>query len=154
MLDEPRLVAGSESRDKREVSIGYPAHPGTDFYTEILAGKPCAVAAGVSPEKIRIPAGVARVADFAVSVRGDSMEPLISEGEVAVFRRAEVAGNGQIVAAVVGGQMMLKKFMQKNGGPARLESLNAKYQPIPIDEDVRIQGIYEGKFDPYHAAAA
>ena len=82
------------------------------------------------------------------------MEPLISEGEIAVFRRAEVAGNGQIVAAVVEGQMMLKKFMQKNGGPARLESFNAKYKPIPLTAEVRIQGIYEGKFDPHHLAAA
>ena len=69
------------------------------------------------------------------------------------YSAAELAGNGQIVAAVVGGQMLLKKFMQKNGQPARLESFNPRYQPIPITEEVRIQGIYEGKFDPLHSTA-
>lgn len=142
-----------ERRDIKEAA-DYPMHPKTDYYGEIMAGPTNGVAAEAAPSKIDVPAGVAQVADFAVHVSGDSMEPLINDGDVAVFRRAEVAGNGQIVAAVVEGQMLLKKFMRKNGGPARLESLNQKYAPIPLNEDVRIQGIYEGKFDPAHLPRA
>ena len=99
-----------------------------------------------------MPADLAGHADFAVIVRGDSMEPMVSNGDVAVFRAAQTAGNGQFVAAVLDGQMLLKRFCRPRKGRARLESLNPAYAPIPWNEDARIQGVFEGRFNPAHKA--
>ena len=131
------LIGGKHRRDKREVSL----------YSEIRAGHPSAICADAPPEKIRLPAGIAKHADFAVKVRGDSMEPMVSEGDIAVFRSAQTAGNGQFVAAVIDGQMLLKRFTDQPGRPACLESLNPAYAPIPWTEEARIQGVFEGKFN-------
>ncbi len=136
-FSEPaHLIGGKLRRDQREVSL----------YTEIRAGYPSAVSAEAPPEKVRLPASLSKHGDFAVRVRGDSMEPMVSDGDIAVFRAAETAGNGQFVAAVIDGQMLLKRFTQKNRGRARLESLNPAYAPIPWSEDARIQGVFEGRF--------
>lgn len=137
---------GSERRDRKDVSLGYPEHADVPRHGQISAGRPTAFTSPEPTGTINVPAGVARVADFAMEVSGDSMEPLIHAGEIAVFRKAEMAGNGQIVAALVEGEMLLKKFTQKNGGPDRLESLNPKYLPIPLTRSIRIQGVFEGKF--------
>ena len=117
------------------------------LYSEIRAGHPSAICADAPPEKIRLPAGIAKHADFAVKVRGDSMEPMVSEGDIAVFRSAQTAGNGQFVAAVIDGQMLLKRFIDQPGRRACLESLNPAYAPIPWTEEARIQGVFEGKFN-------
>ena len=138
--EPPRLIGGPILRDKREVSL----------YSEISAGHPSAVCADAPTDKIRLPADLATHADFAVIVRGDSMEPMVSDGDVAVFRAAQTAGNGQFVAAVVDGQMLLKRFTRPRKGRARLESLNAAYAPIPWNDDARIQGVFEGRFNPAH----
>ena len=130
-------------RDRREVSL----------YSEIRAGHPSAVCADAPADKIRLPADLAGRADFAVIVRGDSMKPMVSDGDVAVFRAAQTAGNGQFVAAVLDGQMLLKRFTRPRKGKARLESLNPAYAPIPWNEDARIQGVFEGWFNPAHPAA-
>lgn len=142
-FSEPTRVIGRQLlRDKREVSL----------YSEISAGHPSAVCADAPVEKIRLPADLAGHADFAVIVRGDSMEPMVSNGDVAVFRAAQTAGNGQFVAAVLDGQMLLKRFCRPRKGRARLESLNPAYAPIPWNEDARIQGVFEGRFNPAHKA--
>ena len=140
--DPPHLIGDQLRRDKREVSL----------YSEISAGHPSAVCAEAPADKIRLPADLAGHADFAVVVRGDSMEPMVSNGDIAVFRAAQTAGNGQFVAAVVDGQMLLKRFSRPRKGRARLESLNPAYAPIPWNEDARIQGVFEGRFNPAHAA--
>ena len=138
-FSEPtHLIGGKHRRDQREISL----------YSEIRAGHPSAICAEAPPEKIRLPAGISRHADFAVKVRGDSMEPMVSDGDIAIFRSVQTAGNGQFVAAVVDGQMLLKRFVDQKGGPARLESLNPAYPSIPWSEEARIQGVFEGKFNP------
>ncbi len=144
-FSEPaHLIAGKHRRDLREVSL----------YSEIRAGHPSAICADAPPEKIKLPADLVGHADFAVMVRGDSMEPMVSDGDVAVFRAAQTAGNGQFVAAVIDGQMLLKRFVGGKGrGRARLESLNPAYAPISWSEDARIQGVFEGKFNPALAKA-
>lgn len=125
----------AEQRDKQDVSL----------YYDIQAGRTSGVCSDTAPETVTIPAGFPYHVDFAVRVCGNSMEPMIHEGDVAVFRRSEVAQDGRIVAALVDGQMMLKLYKAANGGPAQLVSLNSEYDPIRCTNEVRIQGIYEGK---------
>ena len=131
------LIEGKLRRDRREVSL----------YSEIRAGHPSAVSAEAPPEKVRLPASLVGRADFAVQVRGDSMEPMVSDGEIAAFRAAQTASNGQVVAAVIDGQMLLKRFAQGKRGRVCLESFNPAYAPIPWSEEARIQGVFEGKFN-------
>ena len=136
--EPPHSIGGQLRRDKREVSL----------YSEISAGHPSAVCADAPADKIRLPADLAAHADFAVIVRGNSMEPMVSDGDVAVFRAVQTAGNGQFVAAVLDGQMLLKRFARPRKGRVRLESLNPAYPPILWNEDARIQGVFEGRFNP------
>ena len=120
--EPPRLIGSPLLRDKREVSL----------YSEISAGHPSAVCADAPADKIRLPADLATHADFAVIVRGDSMEPMVSDGDVAVFRAAQTAGNGQFVAAVVDGQMLLKRFTRPRKGRARLEKPERSLRADPL----------------------
>ena len=68
-------------------------------------------------------------ADFALKVRGDSMEPMYSDDDI-VFVKAEViVESGQIGVFCLNGEGYLK-MLQGN----RLVSLNKNYKAIVIDE--------------------
>ena len=127
----------AEHRDKREVA----------FYQDggVSAGSTSGACTDNPPAKITVPASITAHVDFATRVCGDSMEPMVHDGEIALFRHAEDAPDGRVVCVLIDGQTMLKMFVAKNGGPARFVSLNPKYPPIASTADTRIQGVYEGK---------
>ena len=71
-------------------------------------------------------------ADFALKIRGDSMEPIYSDADI-VFVKAEVlVESGQIGVFCLNGEGYLK-MLQGN----RLVSLNKNYKAIVIDEQDR-----------------
>lgn len=76
------------------------------------------------------------------------MTGLIEDGKLAAFIESKRAVNGQVVAAVVHGQVVVKLFHDSGDGKPLLMSINAKYKPISCTEDVLIQGIYQGVFPP------
>ena len=86
---------------------------------------------------------------FFLKVKGDSMiNASICEGDLALIRPQEVAGNRDIVVALVDGEATLKRFYRESGH-IRLQPENPNYEPIIIREgtsDVsivgRVVGIY------------
>lgn len=85
----------------------------------------------------------AEQADFALQVKGDSMSPLIEDGETILVKRQNTAIDGQIVVASINNATTLKKLYQF---PDRIElrAINRKYDPIIIDNeysDFRILGV-------------
>ena len=88
-------------------------------------------------------------ADFALRVTGDSMLYVgIQPGYIAVFRRSEMAQNGQIVAAGIENMVWeanLKFYIQKNGH-AVLRSANPDYEDIEFGPNHRIIGVMVGLF--------
>ena len=54
---------------------------------------------------------------FALSIRGDSMEPKISEGDVVIVRKQEHCESGQIaIVQINGDEATCKKFVKKANG--------------------------------------
>lgn len=80
---------------------------------------------------------------IALRVKGDSMAPKISEGDVAIIHWQPTVENGQIAAVRINGETStLKKFYQ-DGSRVTLVSLNPSYPPMMYDlreDDVEILG--------------
>ena len=79
---------------------------------------------------------------FAVPVSGDSMEPKFHDGDIALVN-FEPAEPGDIVVVTMDGLGYIKKL-----GDGVLISLNKKYKPIPMKEDMRVNGKVIGILDP------
>lgn len=74
-------------------------------------------------------------ADFGVPVSGDSMEPLFHDGDIILVSMAQPVKVGDIALVTMDGCGYVKKL-----GQGELISLNQKYAPIPMTEDIRING--------------
>jgi len=72
-------------------------------------------------------------ADFAVRITGDSMAPLIADGEVVLVRRSPIR-TGDVGLFFVDGDMKCKQYVRDNYGNVYLVSAN----PDRADADVRI----------------
>ena len=117
------------------------------------------VAAGVPIEAItdydtdnpddweEIPEEMAASGDYiALRIKGDSMEPKFSPGDVVIVRLQEDADSGDIVIAMVNGDEATCKKLQKSADGIMLVALNPAYAPMYfsrkqcIDIPVRILG--------------
>jgi repressor LexA len=85
---------------------------------------------------------------FAMHVRGESMiNAGILDGDLAVIEQAQIASEGQIVAAVVNDSITLKRFFRDNE-QIRLQSENPEIQPI-YTNDAQIEGVMVGLVRKY-----
>lgn len=81
---------------------------------------------------------------FALRVKGDSMIGAgINDGDIAVVKKDPYPNDGEIVVAMIDGEVTLKRFLRKNGKPI-LKPENPDYPVIDLTtfpgEDVRIIG--------------
>ncbi|MDO4680315.1 MAG: XRE family transcriptional regulator [Aerococcus sp.] len=72
--------------------------------------------------------------DFAVKVNGDSMEPMLQDGELIYVHKTSDARSGQIIIADLNGDAFVKK-LYKNDQEVKLISLNQKYDDIVLREN-------------------
>ena len=71
-------------------------------------------------------------AHFALRVQGDSMiEAGIDDGDYVIVRQQEGATPGEIVVALLGDEVTVKRLRQK-GAALWLEAANPAYTPIPL----------------------
>jgi len=87
-----------------------------------------------SYEMIEAPSYVPVAVDFALRVSGDSMEPLILDGQVIWVKEQELLDSGDIGIFTYSDNVYCKKLIA-NGGKAFLRSLNPVYDDIEIKED-------------------
>lgn len=67
---------------------------------------------------------------FALSIKGDSMEPKISEGDVVIVRKQDIVENGELAVVLVNGNdATVKKFYMNENGIS-LISTNSAYDPF------------------------
>ena len=67
---------------------------------------------------------------FALKIKGDSMEPKISEGDVVIVRKQSTVENGELAEVLVNGDdATVKKLYRSNNG-VKLVSTNPKYDPF------------------------
>lgn len=81
--------------------------------------------------------------DYALRVNGDSMYPMLEDGQVIFVRHSNGSDvhTGQIIIALLNECAFVKKI-DLDEGHVRLISLNPDYKPIEVDEDddFQIQG--------------
>lgn len=73
--------------------------------------------------------GHARVADFVLRVKGDSMYPTLQDGDFVAVKSQPTAESGQLVVARINGEVGVKIYRRDSRGE-RLESANPLYPPI------------------------
>lgn len=67
---------------------------------------------------------------FGLKIKGDSMEPKISDGDIVIIRKQDCVENGQIALVLVNGDdATVKKFYRSDSG-VKLVSTNPKYDPF------------------------
>ena len=67
---------------------------------------------------------------FALSIKGDSMEPKISEGDVVIVRKQNIVENGELAVVLVNGNDATVKRFYMNDNGITLISTNPSYEPF------------------------
>lgn len=121
------------------------------FLGRIAAGRPIEAVAG--DEKLTVPAALfgARIDDhFVLRVAGESMiGEGIHDGDWVVVERRERAQPGEMVVALLGDDVTLKRFYPE-GAVVRLQPSNPAMEPLRVPAaDLRIQGIVVGLMRKY-----
>lgn len=81
-------------------------------------------------EEIDIPdTPEARKADFAVTIKGDSMEPIYSDGQIVLVQEQSAVDIGETGVYIINGGGFIKIY-----GGDRLISINPEYDDISFDE--------------------
>ncbi|NOZ79023.1 MAG: transcriptional repressor LexA [Acidobacteria bacterium] len=88
---------------------------------------------------------------FALRVRGDSMiDDGILDGDIVVVQARPEAHEGEVVVALIDGEVTLKRFYRASGDLVRLQPANAAMQPLMVpSSDVAIQGVVVGLLRRY-----
>lgn len=86
-------------------------------------------------EEIMVDPDLVAGADFGVPVSGDSMESRFHDGDIILVSMSQPVEVGDIALVTMDGCGYVKKI-----GEGQLISLNKKYDPIPMTEDIRING--------------
>lgn len=114
------------------------------LFGNIAAGLPLEV--DQADEMIAVPDTLtSRGRNFVLKVRGDSMiDDGILDGDYVIVEQVDRAANGQVVVAMVAGEVTLKRFY-KEGERVRLQPANETMAPIfAHTRDVTIQGVVIG----------
>ena len=95
-------------------------------YYKVSAGHGFDLDDGDNWETIKIPdTPEAQRADFALTIKGDSMEPVYRDGDIVLVKEQDTVNVGEIGIFIVDNAGYIKKY-----GGDRLISLNAKYDDI------------------------
>lgn len=114
------------------------------LFGNIAAGLPLEV--DQADEMIAVPDTLtSRGRNFVLKVRGDSMiDDGILDGDYVIVEQVDRAANGQVVVAMVAGEVTLKRFY-KEGERVRLQPANETMAPIfAHTRDITIQGVVIG----------
>ena len=117
-------------------------------YGHVAAGEPIDANQDIVGYE-KIDPDLARRGDFyALVIKGDSMEPMLFEGDTVIIRQQPDAEHGELVVATINGDdATCKKLFKLPGGGIQLHSLNPAYEPFSFTEGdvesipVRILGV-------------
>lgn len=115
------LTAESERMRREAERAGRPAGRVIPLYLTPAAAGYASPALGEDYEDYAVPADC--TADFAVRIDGDSMEPVIHDGDTVLVRRDRVE-NGDVGMFFVDGNMKCKQYCRDSFGNVYLFSLN------------------------------
>ncbi|MBL0349633.1 MAG: transcriptional repressor LexA [Elusimicrobia bacterium] len=104
----------------------------------VPAGQPLEAIADVE-DYLAVDEAIAKSANFALRVKGDSMFPEINDGDVVLVQSTSVAQNGEVVVATVDDNEATVKRLRRAGGDVYLQPANPAY-PIIRGKDITIVG--------------
>jgi repressor LexA len=103
-------------------------------------------------EQVFVPADFLRTGDhYVLRVRGDSMiGDGVHDGDLVVVQRTEVASDGEMVVALVGDEVTLKRIYREGSAAVRLQPANPALPTLiaPASE-VQVQGVVVGLLRRY-----
>ncbi len=131
------------SRDRSEARISE-----VPLLGSVAAGKPLFADENFEGS-VQVPREMARTGScFALRVKGDSMKDAgIYDSDLAIIEERPTADNGEIVVAMIGDSVTLKRFFRENNR-VKLVAENPAYSPI-YTQDVRIIGRLRGIIRSY-----
>jgi repressor LexA len=145
-----------EKHQKRGLVLGGPQAAPRDAGSRVpLLG---VVAAGSPIESIpdeefmTLPESLLRSGDhYVLRVRGDSMvDEGIHDGDFVIVNSTQQADQGEMVVALVGGEVTLKRLYREHGSTLRLQPSNTAMPPLVVPaSDVRVQGVVVGLLRRY-----
>jgi len=152
LLDKGVLVRDWNQRRSLDVAEEAASAPALEvpLLGRIAAGSPIEVLPG--DDRPHVPESLTRKGEnFVLLVSGDSMiDEGIRDGDWVVVHRRTRAENGEMVAALVGGEATLKRLYREAEGIVRLQPSNERLAPIRArEEDVQVQGIVVGLMRRY-----
>lgn len=140
MIDEEVVLGDVELfslSDKKSVSVKIPV------LGRVAAGIPIEAVEEVI-EYVDIPEYLTKTGSyFGLLIKGDSMTPLINDGDVVIVKKASTAVTGNIVIATTNNEdAVCKKYIKKRK-TTTLQSVNPEYEDIDVskDPDFHIWGI-------------
>ncbi len=116
----------------------------------VAAGAP--VESVLDPEQIAVPADLLRSGDhYVLRVRGDSMvDEGIHDGDYVVVQSTANASDGDVVVALIGDEVTLKRIYRDSETTFRLQPSNAMLPPIYVQADrLQVQGVVVGLLRRY-----
>jgi repressor LexA len=136
VYDFAEYILHKETREK----VSYEAETDKEFpLLGLTAAGPGVINGDPSYETITVHS-VPKGADYALTVKGDSMEPLIKDGSIIFVRNQPEVENGEIAIVDIDGEITCKKVHLENG-TVELRPVNPKYKPMrPDPTKVRIIG--------------
>jgi len=120
------------------------------LYGVVAAGSP--IESIPDDEQIFVPADFLRAGDhYVLRVRGDSMiGDGVHDGDHVVIQRAEDAPDGEMVVALVGDEVTLKRIYREGTSTVRLQPANPNLPTmIAPAAEVQVQGIVVGLLRRY-----
>lgn len=129
-------AAPEESENEPEIEIRH-------SYYKVSAGTGFQLDEGDSWETIYIPdSDEAQLADYALTIKGNSMEPVYYDGDIVLVKEQPSVDIGEIGIFTINGDGYIKKY-----GGDRLISLNAEYDDIEFsdEDDIRCRGKVIGR---------
>jgi repressor LexA len=108
--------------------------PGLPLVGEVAAGEPVLAEERIE-EYLEVPEVIGgETGDYILRVKGDSMKDAgILEGDYVIVRPSQIAGDGEIVVALIEEEATVKRFY-KEKEQVRLEPANKAYEPIRTSE--------------------
>jgi repressor LexA len=116
----------------------------------VAAGSP--IESIADPEPVSVPPDFVRSGDhFVLRVSGESMiDDGIHDGDLVVVQRSHEASDGEMVVALVDGEVTLKRLYRHRNGTLRLQPANAAMKPIIVEaESLTVQGVVVGLLRRY-----
>jgi repressor LexA len=122
---------------RRAIEIVQPLMPAADripILGRVAAGRPVLAVEHQEGTLSLGPASLGSGPHFALRVQGDSMIGAgIENGDYVLIRQQDTASSGDIVVALLGDEVTVKR-LRKKGKALFLEAANAAYAPIPLTQ--------------------